>query len=38
LTGALRGKAAPVRTTLVLYWLVIVGGILSAILAAALSA
>jgi hypothetical protein len=37
LTGAFRGNAFLVRTMFVLYWLVIGGGILSALLAAALN-
>jgi hypothetical protein len=38
LTGALGGKAVPVRTAFVLYWLVIVAGIVAGVLAAALNA
>jgi hypothetical protein len=38
LTRALGGNPALVRTLFVLYWLVIVGGIVSAVLAAALNA
>jgi hypothetical protein len=34
LSRALRGKAAPVRTVFVLYWLVIVTGVLTAVLVA----
>jgi uncharacterized integral membrane protein len=38
LTGALGGKAVPMRTMFALYWFVIVSGVLVAILAAVLDA
>ena len=38
LTGVARGKARAMRTVYAFYWLVIVAGLLSAILAAALDA
>ena len=38
LTGTIRGKASVMRTVFVLYWLVIVAGVLAAVLAAALNA